>query len=151
MARRQKGASEFERSLLRGMREAVAVARAEAEPTRIYTVGRLKASEQTIAKPPAYTKDRIKAIRKRIGASQPIFAEMLNVSTPTVRGWEQGVREPDGPSLRLLELAERQPAMLLEMAGIPGVAAGADKKTRPRRTNSAKRSLALALALARHK
>jgi DNA-binding transcriptional regulator YiaG len=38
---------------------------------------------------------------------------MLNVSPATVRAWEQGVRVPDGPSLRLLEIAERQPAVLL--------------------------------------
>jgi putative transcriptional regulator len=147
MAKREKGASEFERSLLRGMREAVAVARGEAKPTRVYTLSRLKADEQSIAKPPAYTKDSIVAIRKRMGVSQPIFADVLNVSTPTVRGWEQGVREPEGPSLRLLELAERQPAALLDMAGIGGVMPINAKKGGAGRTGTAKRRS----ALARHK
>jgi putative transcriptional regulator len=129
------------------MREAVAVTRGEAKPTRVYTLSRLKADEQAIAKPPGYTKDSIVAIRKRMGVSQPIFADVLNVSTPTVRGWEQGVREPEGPSLRLLELAERQPSVLLEMAGISGVMATKAKKEGAGRAATAKRRS----ALARHK
>ena len=146
MTRKVKEAGEFERSLLRGMREAVAVARGEAKPMRIYTVGRLNASEQSISKPPAYTKDRIVAIRQRMGVSQPIFADVLNVSTPTVRGWEQGVRQPDGPSLRLLEFAERQPAVLLEMAGIADVTVVPAKRSASKRNGTRKRSMA-----ARHK
>jgi DNA-binding transcriptional regulator YiaG len=147
MARKENEASELEGALLRGMRQAVAVARGEAKPTRVYTVGRLKASEQSIAKPPAYTKDRIVAIRKSMGVSQPIFADVLNVSTPTVRGWEQGVREPDGPSLRLLEFAERQPAVLLEMAGIRDVMTATAKSNASKRNSTVKRRV----AAARHK
>ena len=52
--------------------------------------------------------------------SQPIFAAALNVSPETVRAWEQGKREPDGPTLRLLEVAEQHPEVLL-------------KRVRPRR------------------
>jgi putative transcriptional regulator len=113
----------------------------------VYTLSRLKADEQAIAKPPGYTKDSIVAIRKRMGVSQPIFADVLNVSTPTVRGWEQGVREPEGPSLRLLELAERQPSVLLEMAGISGVMATKAKEEGAGRAATAKRRS----AVARHK
>jgi putative transcriptional regulator len=147
MARKENEASELEGALLRGMQEAVAVARGEVKPTRVYTVGRLKASEQSIAKPPAYTKDRIVSIRKRMGVSQPIFADVLNVSTPTVRGWEQGVREPEGPSLRLLEFAERQPALLLELAGIPNVMTATAKLGGAKLKSAVKRPL----AVARHK
>lgn len=145
-SRKEKGASEFERSLLRGMKEAVAVARGNA-PTRVYTVSRLKASERSIAKPPAYTKDMIVMIRKRMGVSQPIFADVLNVSTPTVRGWEQGVREPEGPSLRLLEFAARQPTVLLGIAGLSHVAKATAKRTGSKRTRTSKRSS----KVARHK
>ncbi|MGI8843032.1 MAG: helix-turn-helix domain-containing protein [Gemmatimonadaceae bacterium] len=143
MGRKGQRASEFERTLLRGMEEAVAGARGVANPTRMYTVGRLKASEQSISRPPTYTKERIIAIRKRMGVSQPIFADVLNVSTPTVRGWEQGVREPEGPSLRLLELAEREPVMLLELSGIRGAVRAAAKKSSSRRASPAKRPAAL--------
>lgn len=45
--------------------------------------------------------------------SQAVFAKTLNVSGSTVRAWEQSKRSPEGPSLRLLELAEREPALFL--------------------------------------
>ena len=46
--------------------------------------------------------------------SQPVFASALNVSPETVRSWEQGKRRPDGPTLRLLEVAEQHPEVLLQ-------------------------------------
>jgi len=58
--------------------------------------------------------ERIRLIRRSFDASQREFAEMLNVSVATVRSWEQGLRTPDGASQRLLEIAERQPEVLLE-------------------------------------
>ncbi len=36
----------------------------------------------------------IKAVRKLIGASQEVFAQLLAVSPMTIRSWEQGVRRP---------------------------------------------------------
>jgi len=48
---------------------------------------------------------------------------MLNVSGSTVRAWEQGAREPEGPTLRLLEIAEKNPAVLVD--------AVADSRPRP--------------------
>lgn len=62
------------------------------------------------------TADRIRSIRRRLDVSQREFAEILNVSVGTVRAWEQGLRTPDGASRRLLEIAERQPDALLEVA-----------------------------------
>jgi putative transcriptional regulator len=46
--------------------------------------------------------------------SQPVFAAALNVSPDTIRAWEQGKREPDGPTLRLLEVAEQHPEVFLQ-------------------------------------
>jgi hypothetical protein len=82
-----------------------------------------------------------------MGVSQPIFADVLNVSTPTVRSSEQGVREPEGPSLRLLEFAERQPAVLLEMAGVPNAVTATAKSSASRLKSAVERRL----AVARHK
>ena len=45
--------------------------------------------------------------------SQPVFAAALNVSPETIRAWEQGKRTPDGATLRLLEVAEHHPDVLL--------------------------------------
>ena len=56
---------------------------------------------------------RIRQIRQRLELSQQAFADILNVSVSTVRSWEQGVRTPDGASIRLLDIAERHPETLL--------------------------------------
>jgi DNA-binding transcriptional regulator YiaG len=58
----------------------------------------------------------IRGIRNRLGASQERFARALNVSVSSVRAWEQGLRQPDGPTVRLLELADRHPEILMETA-----------------------------------
>jgi DNA-binding transcriptional regulator YiaG len=60
--------------------------------------------------------ERIRRVRQRLDISQREFAELLNVSLGTVRSWEQGLRTPDGASQRLLEIAERQPDVLIEAA-----------------------------------
>jgi DNA-binding transcriptional regulator YiaG len=65
-----------------------------------------------VDRPPQYDATRVRAIRERANVSQTVFAAALNVSPSTVQSWEQGARRPDGPSLRLLELADRQPAAL---------------------------------------
>ena len=76
-----------------------------------------RARRIVVDKPPQYDADRVRAIRKRLDVSQALFAEALNVSTSTVRSWEQGQRVPDGPSRRLLEVADRDPAVLFRSVG----------------------------------
>jgi putative transcriptional regulator len=49
-----------------------------------------------------------------MGLSQAVFASALNVSRETVRAWEQGKRAPAGATLRPLEVAERNPEVLLD-------------------------------------
>lgn len=73
----------------------------------------ITARNAVVKPPPHFTAARIQSLRKSLGLSQPVFAGMLNVSGSTVRAWEQGAREPDGPSLRLLEIVEAHPDMLL--------------------------------------
>lgn len=46
----------------------------------------------------------IKKIRLKEKVSQPIFARCLNISTSTVKQWEQGEKHPRGTSLKLLNL-----------------------------------------------
>lgn len=70
----------------------------------------------TVEPPPVFSTDRIRAIRRGVGVSQPVFAELLNVSLATVRAWEQGLRTPDGAATRLLSVAERHPETILETA-----------------------------------
>jgi predicted RNase H-like HicB family nuclease len=59
---------------------------------------------------------RIRAIWRRLNATQSAFAEILNVSVGMVRSWEQGLRTPDGASRRLLDIAQREPEVLLSAA-----------------------------------
>src|SRR5260370_17640922 len=65
-------------------------------------------------KPSAFAPMRIRSIRKRLNVSQPVFAELLYVSKATACKWEQGLRKPSGSALRLLEIAEKQPKVLVE-------------------------------------
>ena len=101
----------FGEQLIESAREAVAIELGEKEPARIT---RRTAAESQVEPPPRYLSDRIKDIRGRMALSQPVFAAALNVSPETVRAWEQGKREPDGPTLRLLEVAEQHPEVLLK-------------------------------------
>lgn len=101
----------FGQQLIESTREAVQIERGEREPAR---VTRYTAAEAKVEPPPQYVSERIKRIRNQMGLSQPVFAAALNVSTETVRAWEQGKREPDGPTLRLLEVAEQHPEVLLK-------------------------------------
>lgn len=57
---------------------------------------------------------RIKRIRRRSKTSQAVFAAYLNTSPSTVQQWEQGLKRPNGPSLRLLDLVERKGLSILE-------------------------------------
>ena len=106
---RKKGS--FGQKLIESAREAVEIQRGTKEPAR---VTRYTASETEVEAPPRYVAERIREIRDEMALSQPIFAAALNVSPETVRAWEQGKREPDGPTLRLLEVAEQHPEVLLE-------------------------------------
>jgi putative transcriptional regulator len=50
---------------------------------------------------------QIKRLRTRMRVSQAVFAAYLNTSPSTVQKWERGEKKPNGPSLKLLNLVER--------------------------------------------
>ena len=52
-------------------------------------------------------------IRNQLGLSQTAFAALLNISVKTLRNWEQGQRQPQGPALALLRIIEQHPEVLL--------------------------------------
>jgi putative transcriptional regulator len=66
--------------------------------------GTLKSSRTTTFRPAD-----VKAVRSKLGASQPEFALMIGVSVATLRNWEQGRRTPEGPALALLRVAAKNP------------------------------------------
>lgn len=57
--------------------------------------------------------DSIAKIRKKMNVSQGVFARMLNVSIGSVKSWEQGLRQPKGPSLKLLHLITKHPEIFV--------------------------------------
>jgi len=54
----------------------------------------------------------IQAIRGSIKLSQNVFAKVLNVSSSSVKQWEQGKRTPTGSTKVLLELLRKNPTIL---------------------------------------
>jgi putative transcriptional regulator len=50
----------------------------------------------------------IRRIRDSAQMSQTIFALALNVTPSLVSQWERGEKKPSGPSLKLLNLAEKK-------------------------------------------
>ncbi len=55
-----------------------------------------------------FTVSRIRLLRQKLNISQTVFAALLNTSESTVKKWEAGDKSPSGPSLKLLDLAERK-------------------------------------------
>ena len=55
-----------------------------------------------------YKGDELKALRERLHISQPVLAVYMGVTKSTVAQWEQGVKKPRGPALRLLNILDRK-------------------------------------------
>lgn len=98
--------------LVEAVQEMVAVHRGEKEPARVYRRVRT-VRKNVVAPPPEMSPRMIRELRERLGLSQAVFAKMLNCSLSSVKAWEQDLREPDGPSRRLLEIATKHPEVLL--------------------------------------
>ena len=88
-----KGAATFGQQLIESMNEAIAIARGEIEPARIYVP-----SDVDVA-----------AIRKKLGLTQASFAARFGLSPAAVRDWEQHRRRPDPAARVLLTVIDREP------------------------------------------
>ena len=82
-------------SIRRGLKEAVA-----------YAEGKADASGYRIHVP---QKIDVKAIRTRLNMTQEEFAGRFGFSVNTLRHWEQGSRQPEGPTRAYLLVIERAP------------------------------------------
>lgn len=51
----------------------------------------------------------VKAIRAKVGMTQPAFARAYRLEVATLRDWEQGRRQPDRSAQVLLALIDREP------------------------------------------
>lgn len=53
--------------------------------------------------PTEYDPQKVVAIRKKLGASQAVFAKLLGISVKTVRAWEQGLNPPNDMACRFMD------------------------------------------------
>ena len=56
-----------------------------------------------------------KIIRSKLKLSQSAFAGLLGVSIRTLQDWEQGRRNPQGPAIALLRIAEQHPEVFADL------------------------------------
>ena len=68
----------------------------------------LKTTELSEPSPP-------QVIRSKLKMSQSAFAGLLGVSMRTLQDWEQGRREPQGPAIALLRIAEQHPEVFAQL------------------------------------
>jgi putative transcriptional regulator len=87
--------------LLQSVKEAAAIERGKAKPSRTFEVK---------------TANDVARVRNRLGLSQNKFARLLGISENTLQNWEQGRRKPAGPAKVLLKVALRHPQVILEAA-----------------------------------
>ncbi len=85
--------------IIEGLRNAVAFANGDNGKGRVHRV----------MVPPRID---VKRIRRKLGMSQSVFAERFGINTATLRNWEQGRRQPEGPARLLLKIIDREPAVV---------------------------------------
>jgi putative transcriptional regulator len=109
--------------LSEAIRQAKAVRRGEAAPSRVWKVTRTKDGRVVRRQldPKTYQTERRTAwentvadTRSKLHLSQGKFAELLGISVKTLHNWEQGRRKPTGAARILLRLAARHPEIVLE-------------------------------------
>lgn len=109
--------SELGKRIIASLQEAIRHARGEDTGARVRVVEVTARRKPHLEQPPFYPPYLVREIRQNLSVSQAIFAQMLGVSASTLRAWEQGKREPEGPAARLLQLAHHHPDVLVELCG----------------------------------
>ena len=61
-----------------------------------------------------FDKPNVQLIRKQYGLTQQKFATLLGISISTLRNWEQGRHNPEGPARVLLRVAATHPEAILD-------------------------------------
>lgn len=109
-------------ALMEGFQDAIARKKGDSVGLRVTEIPRVKPMRPR----------QIKKIRKALGASQSIFAYILNVSPKVVQSWEHGARRPTHAALKLLSIAQNNPQILLQS----GATSGRPVRRRPRRSRT---------------
>ena len=120
-------------NLLRSVKEAAAISRGQMKPAREFRLTWGKLVEVAPEARPRRMESRtmsagrkmsrktgmanappdVASIRKHLGLSQAEFADVFKIAVRTLRNWEQGIRQPEGPAQVLLQVIERQPKAVL--------------------------------------
>ena len=69
------------------------------------TKGRMAPKTSYVMVTPA----QVKAVRRKTGMSQAVFARAFHLSLDTVKGWEQGKRSPDAAASNYLRMIQANP------------------------------------------
>jgi len=95
--------SKFGDDLILGMENALAYAR-----------GEKPAARETVV--PVMVPDTVdvKAIRRKLGYTQANFAVRFGFKLRSIKNWEQGARQPEGPARVLLMVIARRPDAVQE-------------------------------------
>ena len=103
-ARREaaKGTPASGRRLVQALNEAVAFMKGDE------TAGRV-----VYPRPP---KIDVAAVRAKTGLSQTEFARKFMLAPGTLRNWEQGIRQPEGPTRLLLAVIDKAPDVVTLVA-----------------------------------
>jgi putative transcriptional regulator len=80
------------------------------EEIRRFKAGEMRLRTTTLSEPAPPQE-----IRERLALSQEAFAGLLGVSVRTLQDWEQGRRNPQGPALALLRIAEQHPEVFIDL------------------------------------
>jgi len=70
--------------------------------------------------PPQYVAADIIRRRESLQMSPAVSAQLLNVSTKTVQGWERGFHQPAPPVQRLLQVIGAQPDVISAVGRVRG-------------------------------
>ena len=87
-------------SIRRGLEEAVAYARGDGD------IGDYRVHVPVLVD--------VRAIRTKLGMTQQEFAGRFGFSVNTLRHWEQGKRQPEGPTRAYLLVIDRAPKVVQE-------------------------------------
>ena len=89
--------SEFFESVKKGLNEAVEFSRGKQSKAVVHKFSPLD----------------VKNVRASMNMSQAEFASAFGISVSTLRHWERGDRQPQGPALVLLNIVKKEPRAVL--------------------------------------
>ncbi len=96
--------------------EAIHSAASDLRDARMITAATLRDYDQLCMTPPPLSAVQIRALRRHLKVSQPVFAALLNTTPSTIVQWESGKKRPSGMGLKLLHIAKAK--------GLQGLAVG---------------------------